>query len=119
MLRITKRQMVALGNVQRSLFVDALVQRLRHRYPVQLEKHDDEQLRVFVDAGIRQARVYGLVSRSHVRFYIDLLALHGKDFDASPRTAWAGKILHNESLDAYAKVAQLDQAQSMLEKARA
>jgi hypothetical protein len=111
--------MVALRDAQRSRFVDQLVQRLRKSYRAQLEKHENKELRAFVDAGIRQARVYGLVTRSHLRFYIDLLAMHGKDFDASPRTAWAGKILHDERLDPHAKVAQLDQAQALLERSRA
>jgi hypothetical protein len=118
MLRITKRQFVALGSVQRDQFVEAMAARLRERYRVELQKTDQEQVRKFVRAGIEQARVHGLVMRPHVRCYIDLLAIYGPGFDASPKFAWAGRILSDEQLDASAKVAQLDLVQSLLDKAK-
>jgi hypothetical protein len=51
-----------------------------------------------VRIGIEQAGSYGFTHRGPVRFYLELMATFGSDFDSDPQLAWASSILKDQTI---------------------
>lgn len=118
MLTIRQNQIEVFKADQLEQFVREMIERLRQRFPEQMQGRPDEQLRALVEAGREKAQGHGLESRAQIRFFIDLMVIHGTQFDTSPVTSWAGEILGDDQLSAEEKLRRLDEVQAMFDKER-
>jgi len=95
----------------RKQFEVSMLHDLRKRFPVETTAVSDEQLAKRIRNGTEKAKCYGLNLTHQVRAYLELDLVYGADFDVSPATAWAGKILRNYRITADAKLQALEDHQ--------
>jgi len=108
MLIIRKKQMGVLEQGVLRDFGDSMVVHLERFFPQQCAVLGDDGVRETIRYGIERAKNYGLVDERDVCKYIDLMIVFGRDFDTSPKTSWAGRILNSEFLtDPTSKVERL------------
>lgn len=116
MLTISAEQIDSLGVGQRERSLRALAARLRTDFPQQTAPLSAPALDELIETGIRNARVYGLVTEGQVRVYCGMMLRHGTDYDADPSLPWAGEILENDRLSPTEKLARLDEVQLFLDR---
>jgi hypothetical protein len=86
---------------------------LRSEFPEATTNTDDSTLHTAIDAGIRRAQLYKLVSEADVMRFIDLQWRMGSDFDTNPAYPWAAEILSDLRIPPKDKIAMLRDAYSM------
>lgn len=116
MITVQHKQMDALRSAMNDRLIDRLARRLPERFPALKDTLSEDGLRTFVSEGIDHAHGYGLRSEAQLRFFIDLMAIHGRNFDISQDTAWAGLILDDPRLSPQEKLVRLDEVQAILDK---
>lgn len=104
MLSIRKEQMQALREVARERFVKKMMTHLRRDFSEQTRELSEKELRDLVDEGMEQASEYDLEMRNDVRRYLECVAVYGPGFDTKAETAWAGRILRDNSLSGTRKM---------------
>ena len=76
-------------------FEDRMVVHLRAVFPHECGAQTDVQLRETVHRGIDRAAQYGVDTERDVCKFIDLMMIHGPEFDQLP---WAAKFLNDQVL---------------------
>lgn len=108
MLAIREEQMGVLEQAVLRDFEDRMVVHLQRFFPQQYAALGNDGICETIQYGIERAKSYGVVDERDVCKYIDLMIVFGRDFDTSPKTPWAGRILNIESLtDPTSKVERL------------
>jgi hypothetical protein len=97
-------------------FEDRMVVHAQSRFPDQAKKMDEPQLREFIRFNFRRAGKYGVVTEYDVRRYLDCALQYGGQFDRSPTTAWAGRILQTQGPTGREKMDQIDDYQTFVER---
>ncbi len=95
MLIIRQEQIEVLAE---AAFEQRIVAHLHEFFPGQCGVLSEGELRGLVQEGIRKARAYGFEETAHLCQFVDLMLLLGRDFDVSPRHAWAGQILKDSRI---------------------
>ena len=108
MIIIRREQMETFENAAMRTFEDRMLVHLRENHPDKIKDMNDEQLRSLIRQGIQQAETHEVVIEWDVCRYLDLVVLHGLDFDESPETTWAGEILRSKELDGTGKMDRID-----------
>lgn len=107
-VKIRPEQMQVFAEHVRKQFEVNMLHDLRRRFPVETKAVSDEQLAKRIRIGIEKAKCYGLNLTHHVRAYLEFDIVYGADFDVSPATGWAGRILRNYRITADAKLQALE-----------
>ncbi len=98
MLRIRKQQNDALAEATRRSFEDRMVVHLKKCFPEHFKAIEEDGARALIRHGIERAGEYGIVAERDVCKYIDLMVIHGPDFDTDDRYPWAGEILNDQAI---------------------
>jgi hypothetical protein len=98
MLTIRKEQLAVFGPLGKKAFEDHMVAHLKKVFPAQFEALGEPKLRETLQYGTQRAAAYHLTSERDVCKYIDLMILHGRDFDKAPNHPWALSILQNQAI---------------------
>ena len=99
--------MEILCDYMRRQFERRMTDHLRARFPSESMAFDEHSLQDLVVSGIRLAQGYGIDIEEDIRRYLEYMMVLSRDFDTSPRTAWAGDILRS-SIDSARKMAEID-----------
>jgi hypothetical protein len=108
MLKIRKAQVEALSQAMLRQFEDRMVTHLRAACPEQTQDVSEPELRATIRLGVESAAKYEVTDEVDVRRYLECLVLYGPDFDANPRTPWAGQILNDKELTGTEKMNRID-----------
>jgi hypothetical protein len=108
MLKIRTEQFEAFQNYSRAQFEKSMVSHLRERFLAETAGLSDDGLLGKVQEGMKQAKCYGIETEAHIRSYLELTMIYGADFDRSPNTPWAGRILRDHRLTADDKIQKLE-----------
>lgn len=92
---IRSKHLDSLAAGMQTRFEKDLVEHLRERYGVRFATTTDASLIRLAKHGISQAAQYNIRVDYDVRRYVEYMAEFGPDFDVSPETPWAGRILTN------------------------
>jgi hypothetical protein len=83
----------------RRRFENRMVDHLNAFFPAQCGQLGEKEVRNWINLGIQRAGSYGIVSERDVCKYIDIMFVHGRNFDSDPRKPWAASILTAKSVD--------------------
>jgi hypothetical protein len=103
-VQMREEQMAAFSEQACDVFVERVVDHIQEFFPAHYEAMGDADTAALVRRGIERAEAYGIREEALVCQYVDLMLLHGPDFDVNPASAWSQKILTNPKLDAPAKI---------------
>jgi hypothetical protein len=106
---IRNAQIDELGNVPMLTFEDEMVEHLAEFSPELFNVIKEEQMRIVVRYGIKQADQYGFNFRGPIRLYLELMLLFGGHFDTDPQYPWAIEILKEDA-------PQMERAEKLHEK---
>lgn len=106
---IRKTQMDELSNIPLRVFEDEMVLHLAEFSPALFNVIKEDQLRVVIRFGIKQADEYGFNFRGPIRLYLELMLLFGSHFDTDPQYPWAKTILKSDA-------PQMERAEQLHEK---
>lgn len=98
MLVIRREQIEVMEAVAERDFETELVEHIKLFAPRHSEVVGDEGIRETVRLGLERANRYGFTNRGPVRFFVELMAMFGCDFDTDPLLPWAAGVLKNESI---------------------
>lgn len=107
-VQMREEQMVAFSEQARDVFVERVIVHIQEFFPSHFEAIGDSASEELVRHGIERAGNYGILEEALVCQYIDLMLLHGPDFDTDPACAWSQEILLNQKLDAEEKIGQMN-----------
>jgi len=108
---IRKAQIEELSKVLLRAFEDEMVLHLAEFSPALFNVIKEDQLRVVIRFGIKQADEYGFNFRGPIRLYLELMLLFGSHFDTDPQYPWAGEILKDQD-----SAPQMQRAERLYEK---
>ncbi len=108
MLKIRKEQMETFKDDILRKFEDKMVIHLRSQFPEETKQMEEPELREMIHNGIFHARRYKVTLEIDVSRYLECMMKYGADFDTNPKTAWAGKILHNRMMEGTEKMDRID-----------
>ena len=108
MLKIRAEQMAVLEAYMTRQFENKMIVHLRKNFPNETQESSENELRSFTQVGIRQAKGYGVELEKDIQGYLEMMMIYGIDFDANPKTAWAGEILRTKDIDGTTKMNRLD-----------
>jgi hypothetical protein len=98
MLTLRKEQISVFGPLGKKAFEDRMLAHLKKVFPEQSKSLDEPKLRETIQYGLQRAAAYGITSERDVCKYIDLIILHGRDFDKDPNLPWAQSVLQNQAI---------------------
>ena len=78
-------------------FENMMILHIREFFPDHYESLGEENSCLLVQHGIKQAALYGFISKCDVCKFIDLMLCFGVEFDTDEQEAWAPKILSDSS----------------------
>jgi len=97
-----------MDRLELEIFSRAGLDFIRSRKPEVLEEHGEKGFRDTISRARKKCRRYQIDLRRHGLQYLWLMCALGTDFDVEPESAWAGRILEDESLDSAEKVGRLE-----------
>jgi hypothetical protein len=115
-LRIRKEQMDALRLEATGRFERRMLRHLRALFD-RAAAMDETALRAWIGATIAAALRHGMDSERDARRYLESAMILGRDFDSSPRTAWAGEILRAAGLTGTEKMNAIEERRLALPEA--
>jgi hypothetical protein len=86
---------------------------IHRRKPEILEEHGEKGFRDTIAAARGKCRSYHIDLRRHGLRYLWLMCVLGADFDIAQETAWAGRILEDDSLGSAEKIRRLEEKAGM------
>jgi hypothetical protein len=104
MLIIREAQMRVFREKQIQDFENGRISDLAHRFPKKYSELEESGTSALVKAGISKAFGLGIVGEEDVEGLIDLMMLHGQDFDTREEFAYETQPLRDEDLPADARV---------------
>ena len=107
MLKIRQEQLDVLAQGAENRFKLRLQGQLRLEYAREVAAMSDEQLKVFVDTGVNQAKAYQIVAKCDVADYLVILLSHGVGFEHRPEHRPALAILTDPETAGGMKLRQL------------
>jgi hypothetical protein len=97
-------------------FEDRMAEYLAKRFSPIWTAKGESAGRKSIQRGIESSRKYGITAENDVARYIDLMYRLGEDFDTSPNTPWAARILENSDFGSSVKMDMLcEQAESQMQ----
>ena len=109
MLHIRKGQMELLKQNELRKFVERVMSHLRNDFTEDVKEMSDEQLREFVETGIKTSKKYDVVNERDIQLYLDCMVIINPEFDRDSKVPWAQKILNKKDIDGRAKMAQISE----------
>jgi hypothetical protein len=109
MLIIRREQWDALSRYMVDRFEDDVVKYLQRKFQQKTEGLPEGDLRLLIQAGIKNAQRYGITIEADVVGYIECMMTYGVGFDTDAATAWAGEILNDAELPGREKAKRLIQ----------
>lgn len=109
-LQMRDEQMVAFSEQARDVFVERVVGHIKEFFPAHYEAIGNSDTEGLVRHGMERAASYGISEESLVCQYVDLMLLHGPDFDVDPACGWSRKILENPKLGTVEKIDRMIEA---------
>lgn len=107
MVVIRDQQMKTLEGFASKTFEDRVFAHLVRTWPERCSALGEAEVRASIRKGIDLAAGYGITSQSDVAGYIDLMYVHGWDFDRDPAMLWAASILQDQDLQPHTKMQRL------------
>jgi hypothetical protein len=98
MLVIREEQIKVLSQYMVNQFEDEVVKHLQRKFPQATERMPEGDLRLLIQAGIKNAQRYGITIETDVVGFIECMMAYGVGFDTDAATAWAGEILNDAEL---------------------
>src|SRR4051812_41538453 len=98
MFKIRREQMDAFSRDAVASFEDRVVEHLRGCFPDLAGALDEAAMRSRIRDGIRRAAAHGITEERGVSAYIDVMFVHGDDFDTDRRRSWAAAILQDRAI---------------------
>jgi hypothetical protein len=105
MFTIRQDQLDTLHDDKRRRFVERMVAHLKEYFPRRVESLGEPEVRNLIEDGITRAASYRITAERDVCKFIDIMIVHGRDFDT--RFPWAEEILKAEPTDPTAKTNHL------------
>jgi len=109
MLIIRKEQWDALSRYVVEQFEDDAGKYLQGKFPQKTEAMPEDELRLLIQTGIKNAQRYGITIEADVVGYLECMMAYGVGFDIDEATAWAGEILNDAELLGREKAKRLRQ----------
>ena len=97
MLQLRPSQIRALEEDASRRFTTKMCSHIFERFPNKAANWDESTLRVFVDAGIREAESYGILDRNDIRRYLEYYFEFNGKFGTRPESLWAQPILESDA----------------------
>jgi len=104
MLQIRKEQMEVLNAYMHERYIEKMLAHLREVFPDEVKDKKEEDLRAFIEDGIKRAAAYDITAEREVALYTDLMMGMGVDFE---------KKKENKSTLTILKRADLNQREKM------
>ena len=95
--------------MSRQEFENRAVAHLREGFPEKYGKKPDEEVRKFVQQGIRSAAQYKVTGENDVLRYLTNMVIYGAEYDTNPNTNWAGQVLRTRRLTGTEKMDAIDE----------
>lgn len=93
MLVIRKEQIDKLAEKKQSSFEDEMVQHLAEFSPPLFNVIKEDQMRLVVKLGLKNAEKYRFTLRGPIRLYLEMMLLFGSHFDTDPQYPWTSELL--------------------------
>lgn len=97
-LTISEQTMAAFSNEAIRRYEDKMVVHLSKLFADRFQQLTEPVVRRVIRCGIARAERYGFVNEDNVCDFIDMMFAYGRDFDTSPVTSWAGKVLNDPTI---------------------
>ncbi len=97
MLLIKHKQLKAITNSRRELFIQRLREHLEKFFPDIIKLLTAEEYNSFMDIGTKRATAYGLETEYQIMVYFNIMLTLGVNFEKNKKHKWADKILHDKS----------------------
>ncbi len=107
MLILTERHLQAFAREAEEVFLLRLVRLARAERLAGAEPLSDDELAAAARESVARARGWGIDRAGDLTDYFKLALAHGRDFDRSARTAWAGDALRSAGLDGHRRLLKL------------
>lgn len=85
-----------------------MIEHLRRNFNGHVSGLSYHQLRELICEGIRKAARHGVQLESDVSRFIEYMILYARDFDTSPQSNWAARILRSAELTGTQKMDRID-----------
>ena len=108
MLIITDEQMKMFEKYMKEQFVEKVAVYIRKHLHEESKELDKNELHDLIRTGWKRAKHYSLTSEWDICRFIQYKVRLCPDFDANPKTEWAGRILKDSSFDAQEKMDRID-----------
>ncbi len=95
MLTIRQEQIDTMMQPQLDKHTLAMGKAIQQHYPVFFQYYTNEQLQAWVAKQINYLKRLNIIGKSNVETIIDIIALHGENFERCPDPSWAIEILEN------------------------
>ncbi len=95
MLTIRQEQIDTMMQPQLNSITLSIGLELQQRYPLFFQYYTNEQLQTWVAKQINYLKRLNITGKSNVETIIDIIALHGENFERCPDPSWAIEILEN------------------------
>ena len=99
MLTIRKAQLDALAQHTLDRFTGDMELYVREVFPEKCGQMGDEKVREWIQAGVAEARKYGIEMHRDICRFIDLMFKFGRGFASDPALPWASRILNDPTIE--------------------
>jgi plasmid stability protein len=96
MLRIREEQVAVFEQAALRNFEDRMVAHLRDFAPTHSRLLTEDEMRVVIRHGMKQAESHGFTSERSIRIYTELMLMLGSSFDIDPQLPWAAELLKDD-----------------------
>lgn len=119
-MRIRAEQMKAFEQAAVRNFEDRMVAHLKNFAPNHSKILTEDEMRLVIRHGMKQAESHRFTSERSLRIYTELMLILGSSFDVDPQLPWAAELLNDEAVtEEYERIERLqDKAWDYVEKIR-
>jgi len=97
-MKIRAEQMETFEEAALRSFENRMVAHLQNFAPNHSKILTEDEMRVVIRHGMKQAECHQFTSERSLRIYIELMLMLGSSFDTDPQLAWAAELLNDETI---------------------
>jgi hypothetical protein len=108
MLTISARSLSALSTAAREPARSKLIAALRQSLPNETARYKPDELEIYCDRGISEARQYGFDTEYGAYVYVAAMLVYNEGFDRDPRLSRVHEVLRSNVVDQQMKAKALE-----------
>jgi hypothetical protein len=98
MLVFKQKQVEVFNAIALKKYENDLIVHVKNFFPEFAAEHSDEEIRHTIKHAVAKGKMYGFVSRKNVCILLNIMLLHGLNFDYDDDCFWAKEILHDKTI---------------------